>query len=116
AIEVPPGFGRDIRRGTAPEIGAWVDGAMPFRAETVRGYLTGLHQQYVADLAATAGNRPASPVIETRFVYNQDFKSIFAMVPGTIAMLLAFMPAMLMAVGVVREKELGSIVNLYVTP
>ncbi|WFP79067.1 ribosome-associated ATPase/putative transporter RbbA [Mesorhizobium sp. WSM4906] len=116
AIEVPPGFGRDLRRGSAPEIGAWVDGAMPFRAETVRGYLAGLHQQYVADVAGAAGSRPASPVIETRFVYNQDFKSIFAMVPGTIAMLLAFMPAMLMAVGVVREKELGSIVNLYVTP
>ncbi|TGV93816.1 ABC transporter permease, partial [Mesorhizobium sp. M2E.F.Ca.ET.154.01.1.1] len=62
------------------------------------------------------GSRPAPPAVETRFLYNQDFKSVFAMVPGTIAMLLAFMPAMLMAVGVVREKELGSITNLYVTP
>jgi len=38
------------------------------------------------------------------------------MVPGTIAILLVFIPAMLMALGVVREKELGSITNLYVTP
>ncbi|TIS55521.1 MAG: ATP-binding cassette domain-containing protein [Mesorhizobium sp.] len=116
AIEVPPGFGRDIRRGATPEIGAWVDGAMPFHAETARGYLAGVHQQYLADRAAAVGSRPAPPAVETRFLYNQDFKSVFAMVPGTIAMLLAFMPAMLMAVGVVREKELGSITNLYVTP
>ncbi|MFL5332876.1 MAG: ABC transporter permease, partial [Geminicoccaceae bacterium] len=47
---------------------------------------------------------------------NQDFKSLYAMVPGTIAILLVFIPAILTALGVVREKELGSITNLYVTP
>ncbi|TRC88866.1 ATP-binding cassette domain-containing protein [Mesorhizobium sp. WSM4310] len=119
AIEVPPGFGRDVRRGTSAEIGAWVDGAMPFRAETARAYVSGVHQQYLTDLARLQPNGPsaAAPAsIETRFRYNQDFDSIYAMVPGTIAMLLAFIPAILMAVGVVREKELGSITNLYVTP
>ncbi len=40
-VEIPPGFGRDIRRGRPTEVGAWVDGAMPFRAETIRGYLAG---------------------------------------------------------------------------
>ena len=89
---------------------------MPFRAETARGYLTGLHLQYLAERAAAAGSQPALSAVETRFRYNQDFKSIYAMVPGTIAMLLAFIPAMMMAGGVVREKELGSITNLYVTP
>jgi ribosome-dependent ATPase len=54
--------------------------------------------------------------IEIRFKYNQDFDSIYAMVPSTIAMLLALFPAILMALAVVREKELGSITNLYVTP
>jgi len=119
AVEIPPGFGRDVRKGARPEVGAWVDGAMPFRAETARGYVMGVHQQYLTDLARLSPTAvPALPpaTIETRFRYNQDFKSIYAMVPGTIAMLLAFMPAMLMAVAVVREKELGSITNLYVTP
>jgi ribosome-dependent ATPase len=37
AIEIPPGFGRDIKRGRPAWVGAWVDGAMPFRAETIRG-------------------------------------------------------------------------------
>jgi ribosome-dependent ATPase len=118
AIEIPPGFGRDVRRGRPAEIGAWIDGAMPFRAETTRGYLNGVQLHYLADLAQRNGTtpRPAPAVIATRFRYNQDFKSILAMVPSTMALLLALVPAILMALAVVREKELGSIVNLYVTP
>ena len=117
-LEIPPGFGRDLRRGRPVEVGAWIDGAMPFRAETTRGYLQSVHQHFLDDLApaggAAAAAAPAS--IETRFRYNQDFRSVNAMVPSTMAMLLALIPAILMAVAVVREKELGSITNLYVTP
>jgi ribosome-dependent ATPase len=51
-----------------------------------------------------------------RFRYNQDFRSIYSMVPGTIGLLLMLIPAILMATAIVREKELGSITNLYVTP
>ena len=119
AIEIPPGFGRDLRRGYPTEIGAWVDGAMPFRAETTRGYLQGVHQHFLAGWAASQGlpsDPPAPASIVARFRYNQDFKSVYAMVPGTIALLLALIPAILMALAVVREKELGSITNLYVTP
>jgi len=118
AIEIPPGFGRDVIRGRPTEVAAWIDGAMPFRAETVQGYVQGVHQAWLADLARRL-NTPESPAVatlETRFRYNQDFKSLYAMVPGTIAILLVFIPAILMALGVVREKELGSITNLYVTP
>jgi ribosome-dependent ATPase len=119
AIEIPPGFGRDARRARPTEIGAWVDGAMPFRGETTRDYVEGVHQSYLADPNAVASETSAAVApadIETRFRYNQDFKSIYAMVPSTIALLLAMFPAILMALAVVREKELGSIANLYVTP
>lgn len=118
-IEIPPGFGRDIKRGRPASVGAWIDGAMPFRAETIRGYLLGVHQQYLTDPAlATTQVARASPAanIETRFRYNQDFKSVYSMVPGTMAMLLVLIPAILMALAIVREKELGSITNFYVTP
>ena len=54
AIEIPPNFGRDIARGTPVQIGVWVDGAMPNRAETVRGYV----QAHASGLAAGDG-RPA---------------------------------------------------------
>jgi ribosome-dependent ATPase len=119
AIEIPPGFGRDVGRGASPEIGAFIDGSMPFRAETIHGYVEGIHQRYLSehrkrDVGSADMGQPMR--IETRYRYNQDFKSIYAMVPSVIALLLMFIPAVLMAVGVVREKELGSITNLYVTP
>ncbi len=118
AIEIPPSFGRDIKRGRPAWVGAWVDGSMPFRAETIRGYLQGMHELYLADPAVktTAPAAPPPADIELRFKYNQDFDSIYAMVPGVMAMMLGLFPAILMALGVVREKELGSIINLYVTP
>ncbi len=119
ALVIPPSFGRDLLRGATPEVAAWIDGAMPFRAETIRGYVEGLHLHYIGELyTGLYGERPTllPADIEMRFRYNQDFKSIYAMVPSTIAILLVFIPAILTAVGVVREKELGSITNLYVTP
>ncbi len=118
AIDIPADFGRDLRRGHWPEVGVWVDGAMPYRGETVRGYLQGMHLEYVQQIIREAtGVETAYPVnIVSRYRYNQDVKSIYAMVPAVIPILLIFIPAILMALGVVREKELGSITNLYVTP
>ncbi len=117
AIEIPDGFGRDLRRGTGTQAAAWVDGTNPFRAETIRGYTQGLHTRFLEELAAERGTVEALPVdVETRFFYNEDFRSVAAMVPGIIGFLLIVIPALLTALGVVREKELGSITNLYVTP
>ncbi|UCV27429.1 ribosome-associated ATPase/putative transporter RbbA [Ferribacterium limneticum] len=118
AIEIPADYGRDLRRGRAPEIGVLVDGAMPYRGETMRGYIEGMHRDYVQRLLREqAGQAAAQPFsIESRYRYNQDFKSVYAMVPAVIPLLMLLIPAILMALGVVREKELGSITNLYVTP
>jgi ribosome-dependent ATPase len=119
AIEIPSDFGKDLKRSRQPEVGAWVDGGMPFRAESSRGYVQGAHLTYLAESArgVFGGELKVLPVnIETRFRYNQDFKSVFAMVPGVIMLLLMLIPAMMTAIGVVREKELGSITNLYATP
>jgi ribosome-dependent ATPase len=117
ALEIPPGFGRDVLRGRNVEIGAWIDGAMPQRAETVRGYVQGMHQHWLAEqVAARGGAAGGLADIETRFRYNPDVRSLPAMVPAVIPLLLLMLPAMLTALAVVREKETGSIVNLYVTP
>jgi ribosome-dependent ATPase len=118
AIEIPPGFGRDVARGRPAEIAAWIDGAMPSRAETVKGYVQGMHSLWLTQKASSGqgGAERALANIETRFRYNPDNKSIVAMVPGVIPLLLMLIPAMLASLSVVREKELGSIVNLYVTP
>ena len=119
AIEIPPGFGKALLRGERPEVFARIDGAMPFRAETVEGYINGLHHGYLADLTRRDHGEAfdlSAATIESRYRYNQAFASIYAMVPSIIPLLLVLIPAILMAVGVVREKELGSITNLYVTP
>ena len=118
AIEIPPSFGSDIKSLRPVWVSALVDGAMPFRAETIRGYLQGMHQLYLTDPAIKTTVPAASPPadIEVRFKYNQDFDSIYAMVPSNMSLLLALFPAILMALAIVREKELGSITNLYVTP
>ncbi len=119
AIEIPPDFARDVNRGRAVQIAAWVDGANPQRAETVQGYVQGMHRGWLLEQSTPQlGNSPSMELssVETRFRYNPDVKSLPAMVPGVIAMLLLMIPAMLAALSVVREKELGSIINLYVTP
>ncbi len=119
AIEIPPNFGRDIARGTPVQIGVWVDGAMPNRAETVRGYVQAMHLAWLQEMAGrqSSPQRDTSLIsIETRYRYNPEVKSLPAIVPAVIPLLLMMIPAMLSALSVVREKELGSIINLYVTP
>lgn len=117
-VTIPEGFGRDLRRGRAPELAVAIDGGMPFRAETIQGYVAGLHQRFIEESARASGvTLPAAThQLETRYRYNQAFRSVDAMVPADIGLLLVFIPAILAALGVVREKELGSITNLYVTP
>ncbi|WGI26385.1 ribosome-associated ATPase/putative transporter RbbA [Halomonas alkaliantarctica] len=118
AIEIPPGFERDVLRGRNVAIGAWIDGAMPQRAETVQGYVQGIHQQWLQEQARQSGFSASAmaATIENRYRYNPDIQSLPAMVPAVIPLLLLMLPAMLTALSVVREKEMGSIINLYVTP
>ncbi|MCB2250616.1 ribosome-associated ATPase/putative transporter RbbA [Pseudomonas chlororaphis] len=119
ALEIPPGFGRDLYAGRQPTVAAWLDGGMPFRAETSRNYVEAVHQanlEQLAEHSSPALKRPAAAKLETRFRYNQDVVSVNAIGPGVMALILAFIPAMLTALGIVREKELGSITNFYATP
>lgn len=119
AIGVPPNFGRDLLRGYTPEVGIWLDGSDTFRAETARGYVQGVLNNYLEDLSRReTGTVPhlAPADIEVRFRYNQAFLSIFAISPGVLMMLTVMFCTMLTALGIVREKELGSIINLYAAP
>lgn len=119
ALEIPPNFARDLARGDNVKIAAWIDGAMPTRAENVLGYVQAMHQSWLLEQMRrhVSGQVPAGSItIETRFRYNPDVKSLPAIVPAVIPMLMMLILAMLSALSVVREKELGSILNLYVTP
>ena len=119
AVEIPSHFGRDLKRGRSPEVSVWIDGAIPFRAESIRGYVQGVHANYLQGLMElqTGEVMPVGHVnIQPRFRYNPTFESIYAMVPSIPAILLMMIPSILMAVSVVKEKELGAITNFYVTP
>ncbi|MDO6460892.1 ribosome-associated ATPase/putative transporter RbbA [Granulosicoccaceae sp. 1_MG-2023] len=113
-MEFPPGFGRGVYAGDQPEVGAWIDAAMPGRAESVGTYVEAMHAQYLQSLAGTEST--SLYALHTRFRYNQTIRSINAMVPAIIPMLLMMITAILAALSVVREKELGSINNFYATP
>ena len=116
-VELPPDFGRKLRAGEPTEVLATVDGAIPFKGETLEGYVAGLHRHFLDVVAREAGTRrPELARIEPRFRYNQGFESIASMAPAMPAILLAWLPAILAAVSVARERELGSVINFYVTP
>ena len=119
AIEMPTEFGRNFKRDASPEVSAVVDGANPFRAETIKQYVTSVNQLFAtrnpnASPGARSLQRHGS--IQSRYLYNPSFESVYAIVPSIPPILLILIPAILMAVSVVREKELGSIINFYVTP
>jgi ribosome-dependent ATPase len=119
AIEIPPGFARDLEHGRNVEVAAWIDGAMPTRAETVRGYVQGMHAEWLMLKARQRLGRAATVAdfrLELRYRYNPGVESLVAMAPAVIPLLLLMIPAMLAVLSVVREKELGSIINFYVTP
>ena len=118
-IDIPPGFGRDLLRGNKPELGFYVDGSAPFNAENIKAYVGGILSLYAQDQIRATGLpialQPAAGV-EARFMYNQDFKSMYAVAPGIMMLVLMLIPAMMTAIGVVREREIGSIANLYASP
>jgi ribosome-dependent ATPase len=117
-VEIPPNFSRDLRRGDTPDVFVQIDGANPFRAETIKGYVEGVQSTLLADPGNRLYKGPAkySANFQDRYIYNPTFKSIYSIVPSVPAILLILIPAVLMTVSIVREKELGSIINFYVTP
>ncbi|MGR6981101.1 ribosome-associated ATPase/putative transporter RbbA [Testudinibacter sp. P27/CKL/0425] len=117
AIEVPPNFGRDLLKQRKPQVALYVDGSMPFTGENIVGYAQGIMLQYVQQFYRQQGiSLNPSYDLEVRFMYNQAFKSVNAISPGLIMLTLMMVPGMMTALGVVREKEIGSITNLYASP
>ena len=117
-IEIPPSFSRDLRGGASPDVFAQVDGAHPFRGETIAQYVQGVQDTLLADPGnwLQAPPKKYSTSFEERYMYNPTFESIYSIVPSVPALLLILIPAILMTISIVREKELGSIINFYVTP
>jgi ABC-type multidrug transport system permease subunit len=122
-VDVPPDFGRDLARGRGTQVGITVDGSFPNRAAVIIGYVTAINglynQQLLIDLAERRGETGTSllPVqVNTSVWYNPTLESKNAVVPGLLVLILMLFPALLGALLIVREKESGTIFNLYASP
>ena len=117
-IDIPPNFGRDLLRERRPEIHYHIDGAESFNAANINAYIPAILAAYTREQARARGITlpPPAASLEPRYAYNQDFKSVNAIAPGVLMLALTLFPAMMAAVGVVREREIGSIANYYTSP
>lgn len=122
---LPPQFGQRLQAGQAAEAQTWVDGTFPFRALTAKAYITAInaainldnlsqHLSRQTGLSSEHWRNLLQPVkIQTRYLYNQEVKSIWSLAPKLIMVILMLSPPFLTALGVVREKETGAIYNVY---
>jgi ABC-2 type transport system permease protein len=120
ALVIGRGYGEAIAAGRSPAIQVVADGSDANSAMVGLGYASGIVAQASADLrrdrpggAAPAGARIA---LEPRVWYNPDLKSRWFYVPAVLAMVLMSMTLVLSAMGIVREKEIGTLEQVLVTP
>lgn len=121
-VVIPKGFSRDLERKLRPQIQVIVDGLDGNTAGIALGYAQGILSDFntemvLSDLASVVFLQKASVVEpETRMWYNLDLESKNYMVPGLIAVLLTLVSLFLTSMGLVREKEIGTLEQLMVTP
>lgn len=120
ALIIPPGFGADLASGTPTQVQVLVDGSDPIRAGAVGG-LTGRYFGQVAleqgqARARAAGRRLPSVRLTPVVFYNPGQISSIYMVPGIAAMLLLIVTTIVTAMGLAREKEMGTLEQVLVTP
>ena len=116
---IPPNFDRTLYSGRPSEVQALIDGAFPDKAAAILSYLDIITREFNRDLRLNfSGSRPDELYIhvETRAWYNPDLESKNFIVPGLIATNLFFYTALLASIAVVRERESGSIFNIYCSP
>jgi len=129
-IRVMPGFSRDVQRGNAALVQILVDGTNSNTAAIVSSYATQIVTAYAGKAvaqqnprlvprSATMGSAPSViPVLaaQARVWFNPDLRSRVYFVPGVIVNIIALVTIMLTAMSIVREKEIGTMEQLMVTP
>jgi ABC-2 type transport system permease protein len=121
-LVVPLGFGRDLAAGRPARLQLVVDGSDASSASVALGYASSLAQDLGARVQerrlreSSASPRPGQVALVPRVFYNPDLKSRWFYVPAVLAMILMIMTMLLSAMGVVREKEIGTLEQIIVTP
>jgi ABC-2 type transport system permease protein len=116
-IEIPVGFERDLSSGKGSRIQIILDGTDSNTATVAQGYLTQIVQRFALQRAADAGTLSGGGLdLRNRAWYNPELESRVYNVPGVIAMLILLMVLLLSAMSVVREREMGTLDQLNVSP
>jgi ABC-2 type transport system permease protein len=122
ALSIPVGYGDYIRAGRPVKVQIVADGTDSNSTNVALGYASSLIGGYAQDLieAIAAGQgalAPASPIdSRIRVWFNPELESRYFMIPGVLALILLIITANLAAMAIVREKELGTLEQLNVTP
>jgi ABC-2 type transport system permease protein len=118
ALAIPQGYGRAIRERDPVAVQVVADGSDSNSTTVALGYATALIGEYAAELVGPAAAAPAAGGIDLRIRvwFNPQLESRFFMIPGVLALLLLLVTANLAAMAIVREKELGTLEQLNVTP
>jgi ABC-2 type transport system permease protein len=119
-IVVPEGFGRDLAAGRSTSVQVIINGTDTNVASVGMNYMTQMNGRYNARIVTqrltSVPGGVGLPVVRDRIWYNPELKSRNYMVPAILAMILMVMTMMLTAMAIVREKEIGTIEQLVVTP
>lgn len=108
-IIIPSNFEKNLLKGTTVQIGVYIDGVYPMLSKTMSGYVKAALYSFVANETSM---KPKI-VYEPRNLFNQSMKTRWAIIPGSIALIMILVPAMFSALMVVKEKERGTIFNFY---
>lgn len=121
-IEIPENFSEKLAGNKPVSVRVSVDGSFPSRSEVVTGYVGAINQQtnnlLISRYKSSYGQNVSLPSVEPIAIswYNPTLESKNFLVPGLISTILMFYPSLLAALVVVREKEVGTIYNLYCSP
>ena len=121
ALAIPAGYGSLRAAGRPATVQVIADGSDANSTTVALGYATGLvgaYAQEIADAAQALAGRPAGPAIDARIRvwFNPQIESRHFMIPGVLALVLLVVTANLASMAIVREKELGTLEQLNVTP
>jgi len=118
ALTIPAGYGEDVRTGRGAAVQVVADGTDANSTNVALGYAGSLIGAYARELAASEGGGSPAPLVraDIRVWFNPTLESRHFMVPGILALLLLVICAVLSSMAIVREKELGTLEQLNVTP
>jgi len=117
ALAIPQGYGAAVRAGEPVSLQVVADGSDSNSTTVALGYATALIGEYAADLLPVVSPGGSAGIdLRIRVWFNSQLESRYFMIPGVLALLLLLVTANLAAMAIVREKELGTLEQLNVTP